>query len=101
MTDEQTKREMTEHEQAVQVSRKQQPEGLLKFKKGDPSPHHGIRCRKRTVVRMWQLGQPFECESREGVLYGQIGDWLAEDGHGGFYPISNQFHEDNYDQLED
>ena len=57
--------------------------------------------RKKTVVRMVQMGVPFTCDSREGhYLKGKAGDFLVEDGHGGFYPVSAKFHRENYEQVE-
>lgn len=57
--------------------------------------------RKKTIVPMVQMDEPFICESREGLLEGQAGDFVAEDGHGGFYPISAEFHANNYEEVED
>jgi hypothetical protein len=70
---------------------------VKRYSKGDPQPDGGTMFRKKTIVRMWgPATEPFECESREGVLAGQVGDYVASDGHGGFYPISAQFHAANY-----
>lgn len=72
---------------------------MKRFNKGDAAPDGGSLFRKATTVRMWRQAEPFECESREGTLTGQPGDWLAQDGHGGFYPISAEFHAANYEAV--
>lgn len=65
---------------------------------GDTLPETAERFRKKTVVRMVRMDEPFTCDSREGHhLQGQAGDYLAEDGHGGFYPISAEFHAEHYE----
>jgi hypothetical protein len=55
--------------------------------------------RKKTIVPMQQINQPFKAMSREGLLTGKPGDFLAEDGHGGYYIVSKQFHEKNYESA--
>lgn len=69
---------------------------MRKFHKGDEPPSGGALWKKKTIVRMWQIDEPFLCESREGELIGEPGDFVCEDGHGGFYPISAEFHGKNY-----
>ncbi len=77
-------------------------EFLLRFKKGQESPKGDWKmCRKKTIVPLLKMEHPFECESREGTLRGEPGDWLAQDGHGGFYPISEEFWSNNYEIVED
>lgn len=66
---------------------------------GAPPPDGGRLHRKKTVVRMWKQHEPFVCYSREGTLEGQPGDYLAEDGHGGFYPVSAEFHAVHYEEV--
>lgn len=73
---------------------------MQQFKQGDAAPEGGREYRKKTVVRMWKQEEPFRCESREGIMDGQAGDFLAQDGHGGYYPISAQFHEKNYEPVD-
>src|SRR5260221_1444067 len=64
--------------------------------KGDAPPDGGDLFVKKTQTRMWKQSEPFSCQSREGTLVGQPGDWLAQDGHGGFYPISDEVHPAEY-----
>lgn len=73
---------------------------MISFKQGQTSPLGGKMYRKKTIVRLVRMNEPFLCESREGTLVGQTGDFLAEDGHGGFYPISNEFHAANYVEAD-
>lgn len=72
---------------------------MKRFNQGQPRPSgEWVGYRKRTVVEMLgPMSEPFTCESREGTLQGQVGDFLAEDGHGGYYPISAEFHAANYE----
>lgn len=70
------------------------------YGKHTPMPDNFKWYKKKTVVRLVKMDDPFVCESREGVLQGQPGDFLAEDGHGGFYPISAEFHANNYEEVE-
>lgn len=72
------------------------------FGVGDKFPEDVVvgRYRKRTTVEMVKMSEPFTCTNREGHnLRGQAGDYLVPDGHGGFYPVSAQFHAENYDEA--
>ena len=70
------------------------------FSQGDAPPEGGDLFRKKTIVRMWgPMTEPFICESREGTLRGYVGDFVAQDGHGGFYPISAAFHAEHYERA--
>lgn len=66
------------------------------FAKGDAMPEGGKLYRKATVVPLVKMPWDFTTESREGTMDGKAGDFIAEDGHGGFYPISAEFHAANY-----
>jgi len=66
------------------------------FKQGDEMPLGAKEYRKHATAMMLEMHQTFTCHSREGVLDGQPGDFLVEDGHGGFYPVSAEFHKNNY-----
>lgn len=67
---------------------------------GDALPIGGRHYRKKTIVEMVCMAEPFTCDSREGHrLQGQPGDFLVEDGHGGFYPVSAEFHATNYEDV--
>ena len=67
------------------------------FTIGDNLPDGAKMYRKKTVVPLVKMDEPFLCDSRESFrLQGQAGDFIAEDGHGGFYPISAEFHAANY-----
>ena len=57
--------------------------------------------RKKTIVKMARMDVPFRTESREGWLQGQPGDFLAEDGYGGFYPVGAAFHANNYEEFRE
>jgi hypothetical protein len=72
----------------------------LYFAKGARVPK-GDWCRykKTTIVPMLKMNERFTCESREGTLTGEAGDFLVEDGHGGFYPVSAEFHAANYEEA--
>ena len=68
------------------------------FGPGDTLPEGEERFKKKTVVEMVRMTEPFTCTNREGHnLQGQAGDFLVPDGHSGFYPVSAQFHADNYE----
>ena len=73
-----------------------------RFYQGQDIPIGGALYHKKSLTRMWgPISKPFECESREGVIDGQAGDWLAEDGYGGFYPIGAEFHATNYERVKE
>lgn len=75
---------------------------MLTFSKGDAMPEGATGYKKKTVVQLLKIMEPFVCDSREGnSLEGQAGDFLASDGHGGFYPISAEFHAANYEECSD
>jgi len=71
------------------------------YNQGDALPEGHKWYRKKTMVRLVEMNEPFLCSSREGDLQGNPGDFLAEDGHGGFYPISAEFHRNNYEEVEE
>ena len=76
------------------------PETIPHYKQGHDFP--GARAneyRKHKTAMLVKMDTPFDCESREGTLRGQVGDYLAQDGHGGFYPISAEFHAENYEEV--
>lgn len=67
---------------------------------GDELPTNAKQYRKISIVEMVKMGEPFTCDSREGhKLKGKTGDFLTEDGHGGFYPVSADFHAANYEEC--
>ena len=67
---------------------------------GDALPNGEKNYKKKTIIRLVQMEVAFTCDNREGHhLQGQVGDFLAEDGHGGFYPISAEFHLENYELV--
>lgn len=71
---------------------------MREFNKGDAAPAGMRLFRKKTITPMLgPMDEPFVCESREGTLQGRVGDYVAQDGHGGFYPISAEFHAANYE----
>lgn len=74
---------------------------MEEFKQGDPGlPADIPKFQKVTQVAMRKMFTPFKCESREGTLEGKPGDFVVEDGHGGFYPVSAEFHAANYAPAE-
>jgi len=67
------------------------------FTIGDKLPSGAKRYRKKTIVPLVKMDESFLCDNREGHrLQGWAGDFIAEDGDGGFYPISAEFHAANY-----
>lgn len=72
---------------------------MKEFKQGATLPEGGKEYFKPKPVTLVKMDEDFECESREGIVKGKAGDFLAEDGHGGFYPISAEFHEKNYREV--
>lgn len=67
------------------------------FTIGDRLPTGAKTYRKKTIVPLVKMNEPFIRDNREGRrLEGKAGDFIAEDGHGGFYPISAEFHAANY-----
>ena len=67
-----------------------------------PPEGEWLPYRKKTVVRMIKMTEPFQCSNREGrMLHGKAGDFLAMDGYGGYYPIGPEFHAANYEIAED
>ena len=71
------------------------------FGTSDVMPTGTRNYRKTTIVPMLKMDEPFTCDNREGNnLRGHAGDFLVEDGHGGFYPVSAEFHAVNYEFAE-
>lgn len=73
---------------------------MKEFNKGDQLPDGAKRYRKKTIVPMVKMDEHFVCQSREGTLTGNPGDFVVEDGHGGFYPVSAEFHANNYEEAQ-
>ncbi len=71
---------------------------MNEFKVGDPRPKGDWRAyRKVAVAEMLKMKEPFTCWNREGEqMQGQPGDFLVEDGYGGYYPCGAEFHQKNY-----
>ncbi len=77
-------------------------ETIPHYKQGHDFPGYGAKeYRKHKTAMLVKMTTEFECDSREGTLRGQVGDYLAQDGHGGFYPISAEFHAENYEEVID
>lgn len=72
---------------------------MIEFKQDGLLPHHAQEYRKHATAMLALMQEDFVCESREGVLEGKAGDFVAADGHGGFYPISAEFHAENYEEV--
>jgi len=71
------------------------------FGVNDALPAGAKRYRKTAIATMVKMDEPFTCDNREGHnLQGYAGDFLVPDGHGGFYPVSAQFHAANYESAE-
>ena len=66
-----------------------------------PGPGTGWKSyRKKTVVQMLRMDEPFTCTNREGEnMQGFPGDYLVPDGYGGWYPVGSKFHEENYEEV--
>ena len=78
------------------------PTRITHFKQGDSLPDGAKMYRKKTIVALVKMDAPFLCDNREGrQLEGQPGDYIAADGHGGFYPISAEFHAANYVEVSE
>jgi hypothetical protein len=72
------------------------------FGVGDPRPEgEWKRYRKVAITEiMGPMTEEFTCDARERKGYkGQPGDFVAEDGHGGYYVISGDFHRENYEEV--
>lgn len=71
------------------------------FEDDCPPIEEATYWRKHAITRMWEMDKPFLCTNREGKdMRGKAGDFLAEDGYGGFYPIGSKFHKENYEHAE-
>jgi len=71
------------------------------FEKGNDLPEGSKFYIKTTTVEMVKMDKLFRAVSREGVLFGEAGDFLVEDGYGGFYSVGADFHEANYVEVVD
>ena len=67
---------------------------------GDKLPDNFKLYKKKNAVKLVKMDHDFTCTNKEGHdLHAKKGDYLAEDGHGGFYPISAEFHKNNYEDV--
>ena len=68
---------------------------------GPPTGIESHRYRKKISVELWKMPHDFTCSNREAQrLQGKAGDYLAADGHGGWYIISPEFVAKNYEIEE-
>lgn len=74
------------------------------FGVGDPRPNPSEWrfFRKTKPVEMVKMDEPFTCSNREVQnARGRPGDYIAEDGYGGYYVVGAEFHSVNYEQVPD
>ena len=75
---------------------------MLKFKKGQKPPYPFERAIKKPIpVTCYQLQEPFEVETLEGILKGNAGDWMMAGIHSERYPIATQIFENMYHQVRE
>lgn len=66
----------------------------------DTLPDNFILCKKKTTVKVVRVDEDFTCTNHRGHnLAGRAGDYIAEDLKG-FYPISKEFFNENYEELK-
>ena len=60
----------------------------------------GSLYRKTTTVRHGRIAEPIVVSNRENEdNNGEPGDYLAADGHGGYYVISAEYDDKNYEKM--
>jgi len=57
--------------------------------------------RKKILTRAFQADFDFEIHTREGIVYGQKGDWIALDNEGNPYPIADEIMKAMYEEYRD
>jgi len=73
----------------------------LHFGVGDTKPKGAWRLYyKHAQTSMLRMDEPFTVSNREGEnMQGQAGDYLVEDGYGGYHVCGAAFHADNYVEM--
>jgi len=72
----------------IKFSQKNRPE--LAFKKA---------IKKPIAIHCYQMEEPFEVETLEGVLQGKKGDWLMVGIQGELYPCDQEIFAKSYDLV--
>lgn len=75
---------------------------MIKLNVGDPRPEGEWKTyRKTQTAEMMLLTEPVSAVNRENVeARGQPGDYLVEDGYGGYYVCGKEFHDENYEEVK-
>ncbi|MFD2824365.1 PGDYG domain-containing protein [Lacinutrix iliipiscaria] len=56
--------------------------------------------KKPIVIQCYQMNEPFEVETLEGVLTGKKGDWLMVGIDGELYPCDQEIFDKTYNIVE-
>jgi hypothetical protein len=75
---------------------------MLKSKKGQKPTYPFEQAIKKPIpVECYQLHEPFEVGTLEGILKVKSGDWLMVGIHGEMYPIAAEIFEKTYDLVRE
>ncbi|NNK87158.1 MAG: hypothetical protein HKO90_02645 [Flavobacteriaceae bacterium] len=56
--------------------------------------------KKPIIIKCFQMNEPFEVETMEGLMRGEKGDWLMKGVSGELYPCANNIFLKSYDIVE-
>ncbi|RYZ48835.1 MAG: hypothetical protein EOO14_21575 [Chitinophagaceae bacterium] len=74
---------------------------MLHFKAGEIPGYNFQQAAKKPIpIRCFQLQEPFEIETMEGLMQGKAGDYLIVGIKGEMYPCDRAIFEETYDILK-
>ena len=74
---------------------------MKRFNCYDNLPKGAKKYSKLTPIRAVKINEPFEVITKEGLMKGKKGDWLAKGIMGENYIIDNQIFSQTYTELEE
>ena len=74
---------------------------MKRFKSGTiPELDFQQAIKKPIPVKCIQVDEPFEVETKEGLMKGNAGDWLMVGIRGEMYPCDNEIFKETYDLTQ-
>jgi len=69
------------------------------IKKGAPFYVFEDYRKKPVVIQACQMPKSFSIETLEGIMQGEVGDWLICGIHGEFYPCKDEIFKKTYEKV--
>lgn len=74
---------------------------MKRFKQHDkPKLEFQKAIKKPIAIECFQMDEPFQVETLEGLMTGNKGDWLMKGVRGELYPCANDIFQETYELIE-